>query len=80
VKHSLRGAIKQAHKEAMKGWRHRFVGHMLFCFLWAGSLTFCVWFKSLWHEPLGLDGLALSFVVSGIVYKALPMIGRLMSR
>jgi hypothetical protein len=67
-------------KDPLKGSLHRFVGYMLFSVLWLVSLVFCVWFKSLWHEPLGIDGLILSLVLFGIVYKALPMIDRLTNK
>ncbi|WP_321935366.1 hypothetical protein [Paraburkholderia sp. J8-2] len=80
MKQSLKDALKQAHHVAVKGAGHRFVGFMLFCALCTASLVFCVWFKSLWNEPLGLDGLALSFVLSYIVYKAIPIIDRLISK
>ncbi|WP_459203465.1 hypothetical protein ACQVRV_00365 (plasmid) [Ralstonia pseudosolanacearum] len=59
---------------------HRFVGYMLFCLLWLVVVLFCAWFKSFWNEPLGADGIVLSFVLTGIVYKALPIIDRLISK
>ncbi|WP_454875225.1 hypothetical protein [Paraburkholderia xenovorans] len=76
MKHSLKAVLRQA----LKASGHRFVGHMLFCLLFIVAVVFCVWFKSLWHEPLGLDGLALSIVLTFILYKAVPVIDRLISK
>lgn len=76
MKHSLRAALRQA----LKGSGHRFVGHVLFCLLFGAAAVFCVWFKSLWHEPLGLDGLALSIALAFILYKAAPVVDRLISK
>jgi len=59
-------------KDPIKGSLHRFVGYMLFCVLWLISLVFCDWFKSLWHEPLGIDGLILSLVFSGSSTRRCP--------
>ncbi|CAG9264219.1 hypothetical protein BDI4_830003 [Burkholderia diffusa] len=65
----------------MKGSGHRFVGFMLFCLLWFVIAVFCAWFKKVvWHEPLGGDGLILSVVLFYIVYKALPVIEKLINR
>lgn len=67
-------------KNPFKGAGHRFVGYLLLGVLWVAALAFCVWFKSFWNEPLGFDGIVLSFVLTGILYKALPAIRRLVSK
>jgi hypothetical protein len=77
---SMRQSLKEAVKKSVTGSGHRFIGLMLFCLLWLVIVVFCVWFKSWWHEPLGVDGLLLSFVLWGIAYKAIPMIDRLINR
>jgi hypothetical protein len=73
--------LKAAIQRSLKGARHRFVGHMLFCLLWFVIVIFCGWFKkAMWNEPLGVDGLILSVVLFYIVYRALPVIEKLINR
>ena len=77
MKQGLRDAI---HK-ALKGGGHRFVGNVLFSLLFLVVLLFCVWFKgAFWNEPLGVDGLILSCVLTVILCRAFPVIKRLINK
>lgn len=77
----MKGILKSAIRRSLKGSGHRFVGYMLFCVLWFVLVIFCAWFKkTLWHEPVGVDGLVLSFVLFYIAYRALPVIEKLISK
>lgn len=73
-------ALKTALRRSLKGSAHRYVGHMLFCVLFLVTTLFCVWFKSVWHEPLGVDGLVLSIVLAWIIYRAFPVIERFINK
>lgn len=56
------------------------VGYAIFACLASLVLALCVYVKSWWDEPLGLDGLALWFVLMMPLLKAMPIIDRLIER
>ena len=71
----LQKAIREKLNEAG---RHA-IGLTLFFALFMAVFYFCAWFKdAFWQEPLGADGLILSFVLFFILYKGFPMIARLL--
>ncbi|WP_298151143.1 hypothetical protein [Flavobacterium sp.] len=56
---------------------NRILGYMLFSALSFAVLGFCLWIKSWWNEPLGGDGFILWFVLFYPVYRAFPVVERL---
>jgi len=77
----MKPALKSALRLVRKSVGYRFVGHVLFFMLFVAILIFCAWFKSTaWNEPLGADGLFLSVVLFYIIYKALPLIEKLINK
>lgn len=55
-------------------------GYAIFACLATVVLALCVYVKSWWAEPLGLDGLVLWFVLMMPLRKAFPIIDRLIER
>lgn len=60
-------------------WLQRMVGYGLLGCLSVVLLYLCVYVKSWWDEPLGLDGIALWFVLMLPMPRFFPVLERLMS-
>ncbi len=60
-----------------KGAARRALGHGFFALLFMAVIAFCLWIKSFWDEPLGLDGLVLAFAMMWVFHRHLPFVDRI---